>query len=433
MILLSIILGTITAASLGVATWLIVSWRKSITTISESRASIEMEKSLRESALFERDKAQSDLKIENNLRIEAEKSLAALRQEILSIQREMDNKKKSEEEAQKNAESAMFKAGSCILKKEVEDINKKYEQIVNNVLHIQDNMKDLEKMRQALLTPQGAGYIGEIALENILKSSGLEPDRDYKMQYWVSGEEKSGLKPDAVVFMPDNIIAAIDSKASKFFQELGEADGDLEKEKALEKKLKASMNQHLKDLIKRDYRNAIEEQLQHTGNIHKPKHVHVLMFLPTEQSLERLRKIDNEFLEKAWQKDIQPVGPHGLLNILTLSKMIISSTKQEQHSRMILFEVKNLLTTVAKLHGYADSLGKSIKSTSKKYDEFAASFNAKFLSKARKVVKLGIEMPKKTVFSELERYQLVESHSMIEGESEELEELEPAELEDNSA
>jgi DNA recombination protein RmuC len=77
--------------------------------------------------------------------------------------------------------------------------------------------KDIvDVIKNSLLSPSGAGNLAEITLENILKSSGLRNNLDFIMQYSLATEDKAVLRPDSVVFLPDDKLMVIDAKASKF-------------------------------------------------------------------------------------------------------------------------------------------------------------------------------------------------------------------------
>ena len=78
---------------------------------------------------------------------------------------------------------------------------------------------------RALTNPGGAGQMSEIGLENALKNLGLERGRDYVIQPHVTGEEGSALRPDAMVFLPNDMVMVIDSKASKHIIDLAGAEG----------------------------------------------------------------------------------------------------------------------------------------------------------------------------------------------------------------
>ncbi|MEK6733646.1 MAG: DNA recombination protein RmuC [Pseudomonadota bacterium] len=274
---------------------------------------------------------------------------------------------------------------------------------------------------KALLSPNTAGGLAEITLENILKSSNLLNNIDYQMQYSITDQDNNRLRPDAVIFLPGDNLLVIDSKASKFFLELGQATS-LEEENEIKLKLKNTMRNHLKSLTSRDYRQAISSHLKSK----KINHISTIMFLPTESSLEQLQIIDNQLISDAWQSSIFPAGPIGLVNILANAKFQISEERKNENYHAIIEEVNSLLYNIALLSGHAKKLGNSLNNSLGYFDKFASSFNSKLISKAKKLEKLGITLKtNKQIPEMIERYQVISGSklTMIEGEATEDEEI----------
>ncbi len=268
---------------------------------------------------------------------------------------------------------------------------------------------------KALLAPNTVGGLAEITLENILKSSNLIANIDYQMQYSIIDQENNRLRPDAVIFLPGDNILVIDSKASKFFLELGQTQ-DKEAQEQLKQKIKTTMKNHLKSLASKDYRQAIATHL----SVKRINHISTIMFLPTEASIERLQDIDDQFISDAWQNNIFPAGPIGLVNILAHSKFQISEGRKNENYHEIIEEVSNLLYNIANLSGYAKKLGHSLHNSLGFFDKFAASFNSNLISKSKRLEKLGISLKtNKQIPERLERYQIISGNkiTMIEGES----------------
>jgi len=368
-------------------------------------------------------------------------------QRVDAITREMENWQKSQEKHMENARASVLAAGSELSskllddhKRETESTKKENEKLVkdtteelhkkfNNVfesmhvLHekVNSSANTVDLVKNSLLNPGSAGSLAEISLENIFKASGLVADQDYKIQHHMQSEEGRGLRPDAVIFLPGDNIMAVDSKASKFFLELGQAS-DEAAEKAAGESLKKTMNNHLKDLLSRDYKDAVERQ-------YSSSKARIVMYLPTDAALEKLRKIDNKFEERAYKEGIIPVGPAGLVNLLLQSRLLISNAKQEENSRKIIAGVKDMINSVVKLHELANNLGKSIKGTTDKFDKFAGSFDRNFMAKARKISQLGADVPKINDIKPIDRYNVDLRYKEIEGEMLEEDEIKALESE----
>ena len=327
----------------------------------------------------------------------------------LSHQLIAEHKRESDlhkEESQKN-----FKATTENLYKDFSNLT----QIISSLKEqVSTSQNTTDMVYKALLSPNTVGSLAEITLENILKSTNLIANIDYQMQYSITDQDNNRLRPDAVVFLPGNNILVIDSKASKFFLELGQAK-TAEEEKEIKIRLKNTMRTHLKSLASKDYRQAIVNHLENK----KVNHISTLMFLPTESSLEKLQEIDSQIIQDAWKSNIFPAGPMGVVNILTHAKFQISEERKNENYHEILEEVSALLYNLANLAGHAKKLGHSINNSMGFFDKFAATFNSKLASRAKKIEKLGVAIKTNKQMPEmLERYQVIQGSklTMIEGE-----------------
>lgn len=283
--------------------------------------------------------------------------------------------------------------------------NSEFERLITMVgslsRDIEQSKGTVDIIKQSLLSPSGAGLLAEITLENILKSSGLRSNLDFIIQYSVTAADNLKLRPDALIFLPSDNLMVIDAKASKFLVDLEQDSTNLSK----------TMNNHLKSLNSKDYAENIvasfQDKKKHLGNIV------TLMFVPTEQAIEKILIADNNFLQKAWENNIFPVGPAGLMNMLSFAKFQISDYRRSENHKLIIEEVRKLLTSIASLAEHSQKLGNNIQHIVNNYDKFAASFNRHFLSRARNIQKLGVDIGNKTIQHPIERYQLVSSKSEI--------------------
>lgn len=312
---------------------------------------------------------------------------------------------------QKEASQKEFKQTTESLYK---DFSKLTEVISSLKEQVTTSHNTTDMVYKALLAPNTVGGLAEITLENILKSSNLMANIDYQMQYSITDQDNNRLRPDAVIFLPGDNILVIDSKASKFFLELGKAKDEFSANE-IKQKIKTTMRNHLKSLASKDYRQAISNHL----SLKKINHISTVMFLPTETSIENLQDIDNQFISDAWQNNIFPTGPIGLVNILAHSKFQISEGRKNENYHEIIEEVSNLLYNISNLAGHAKKLGSSINNAMGFYDKFAASFNMNLISKSKRLEKLGVTVKSnKQIPEKIDRYQVISGNklTMIEGE-----------------
>ncbi len=303
------------------------------------------------------------------------------------------------------------------IKKTSAKFNNEFERVVNMVgslnKEISQSKDTVDIIKNSLLSPSGAGALAEITLENILKSSGLKANIDFMMQYSVSGEdENSILRPDSVIFLPSNKLMVIDAKASKFLVD----------EKENLQKLAKTMNNHLRSLSSKNYAQVVRKDVE--GKLKdNPGNIVTLMFLPSEHAIEKLCEADPEFMNKAWRANIFPVGPAGLMNMLSFAKFQISEQLMMHNNIQIIEEIKKLIAAIHSMSEHSNRLGNSIASAVNNYDKFAASFNRNFLSKAKKIGNMGVSTDSKKEQTPLQRMQVVTSKAELidvaeEGENE---------------
>lgn len=367
----------------------------------------------------------------NSANIEHIKKNEQLAAKIDYQDRLINDFEKLRKEAQDSTKAALFDLGNDLSKqlieihkrenKEARELSEKnikttsekfhteFERLVSMVgslsRDIEQSKGTVDVIKNSLLSPSGAGALAEITLENILKSSGLRHNIDFAIQHTLTGEDSAKLRPDALIFLPSNNIMVVDAKASKFLVE----DSD-------PTKLTKTMSLHLRSLSSKEYSaNVLRNRDIKTGNII------TLMFLPTEHAVEKIIEADRDFMNKAWNANILPVGPAGLMNMLSFAKFQISEQLVIQNHQKIIEEVGKLINSVVSLAEHSTKLGNNIQSIVGNYDKFAASFNHNFLSKARNINRLGVEATDKKLSKPLERYQIVSSKSeLIEVEAEEV-------------
>jgi DNA recombination protein RmuC len=315
-----------------------------------------------------------------------------------------------------------------------ENLYKNFENVLNKVSSLNDDVakssQEINLTKNALLNPSGVGKAAEITLENILKSSGLtekknlKDDGDYILQSHFVAADSKGRKPDAMIFLPNDHLLIIDSKSSMFFLELEKAKETEDKilENIAGKKLKETMRQHVEDLKKRQYDKAkefSEEKNKEKGTQKQENAVFTTaMFLQTEKMLQIVEEIDNGFCQKALDAGILVITPAGLYNILLQAKLNIGKIKQQENAKLLTAELKKLIDCVGTMFARAEEIGKSNKKALKSYNDFATTFNSRFLVRIKNLENLGIESGKKHIGNRLEKFNILSDEGIIDGQIE---------------
>jgi DNA recombination protein RmuC len=319
-------------------------------------------------------------------------SLKAARASILEVSGQVSNQlvenhnREQEKSRKENAE---------MTRQTTEKLHQQFTTVLTAVStlgsQVQETREKSNIVWKALTSPLEAGQYAEIGLENTLKSFGLEPVRDFVMQYTIrDDQEKTNLRPDAVVFLPSGMIMVIDSKASRLFLEASEEEAENNDSASSMDALKRSMNEHLKGLTRKDYRNAIEKIYASTGRKGEIRRILSVMYLPSEAIVEKLCRADKEIAAKAAREEIIITGPTGLASLVSFSRVEIDNSLRAENQEKIVEMTYDLLESVAVALGHAEQVGRGIRKASECFDSFARSVNTRLLPKGRAINKLGV-------------------------------------------
>lgn len=170
------------------------------------------------------------------------------------------------------------------------------------------------------------GYWGELKLERLLESAGLEKGQQYLTQESFRDEAGDRYRPDALLLLPEDRQIVIDAKVVLLdYQRACATDiDDSERERFLGQHT-AALKNHVRELGDKDY-----SRLQ---GLTSPDLV--LMFVPVEAAfLEALRR-DPGLYDFAFGKKIILVGPSNLLASLRLVAQIWRTEAQTRNAKAI--------------------------------------------------------------------------------------------------
>lgn len=203
------------------------------------------------------------------------------------------------------------------------------------------------------------GSWGELVLESILNSSGLERDREYVVQESFKSPEGRTLRPDVIVKLPSDKHVIIDSKVSlKAYDNFMNCDSEEERQVFLKAHIQ-SVRQHLRLLQDKNYAHHFSDNGLDF----------VIMFIPIEPAY--LLTIQNEtgIYEEALEKRIMMVSPTLLIPCL---KLIKSAWNQEYQSRHVIDIANKAGALYDKFVSFSDdliALGRHLDTSKKYYEE----------------------------------------------------------------
>ena len=326
--------------------------------------------------------------VKNNLKLKYELENAKLQTQLESVQ---SNQKSTQTLCQTIKEEFVNLANSALLEKQqmleeqnlkkldshfaplkerIGEFQKKVEEFnlngVQNTSIIREQIKSLtnennlirtqaENLTRALKeNSKSRGIFGEMILENILKSSGLEnksenPERGvYVTQKGFrsnSNPDETKITPDAVVYYPeDNKNIVIDSKMSLVdFLEFVNSDDDETKERLLKQFYKA-----IEERI-----NELSTKYDNLEGLSTPDFT--LMFIPVEGCINYIYS-NPKLVEDAYKKRVVIVGPSSLIATLRVIKYSWAQKNQEKNVREIIKLADGIYSKVVTLIGHLEKL-----------------------------------------------------------------------------
>jgi DNA recombination protein RmuC len=179
------------------------------------------------------------------------------------------------------------------------------------------------------------GVWGEMLLEKILEKSGLTEGEEYVTQGSFTVEvdgEKTRVRPDVIVNLPDERHVVIDSKVSlTAYAAYVNAEDEAAAEKALGEHV-LSVNSHIKGITVKNYQQA------HGLNSLD----FILVFIPIESAFNLALRRDTTLYDTAFEKNIVIVTPSTLLATLRVVENLWRQEKQNANALKIAQEAGRL-------------------------------------------------------------------------------------------
>jgi len=227
-----------------------------------------------------------------------------------------------------------FKKNSNSSSSEIEKLTQQFESLFNKTIeqsgYVNSKIDEIglltKKMNNAMTSNvSDMGQMGEVILENILQECGMTKNRDYKTQFSDLNEEGQKLRPDLVIYLPQNRNIIIDSKVPlKDWYDFQNTDDGIQKKTSMKNFINAIKN-HINSIAKKDYSSLL--------NINSPDYVFI--FMPHELALISAQKFDIQLVNYAQQKRVIIVGPTTLILCLKLVENIWKLDKQNANAKEI--------------------------------------------------------------------------------------------------
>ena len=239
------------------------------------------------------------------------------------------------------------------------------------------------------------GNWGELTLQNLLDSQGLQLDRDYDMQQTITDEkgnailnDDSGKRmiPDVILHYPNGEDVVIDSKMTiDSYLSYVNAETDDMKKKYADDVVK-SIRTQFNSLARKDY----------SAYIKSPRRAidFVIMYVPYEGALQLALARDPKLWNEAFEKQVFITSQQNLMAILKIIQIAWRQFNQTENQKHVYDLAEELLKRVGDFVKRFDKVGKDIESLHKSYDDAykkAYTGRQSIVQKANELKQLGVK------------------------------------------
>ena len=239
------------------------------------------------------------------------------------------------------------------------------------------------------------GNWGELTLQNLLDSQGLQLGRDYDMQQTITDEkgnailnDDSGKRmiPDVILHYPNGEDVVIDSKMTiDSYLSYVNAETDDMKKKYADDVVK-SIRTQFNSLARKDY----------SAYIKSPRRAidFVIMYVPYEGALQLALARDPKLWNEAFEKQVFITSQQNLMAILNIIQIAWRQFNQTENQKHVYDLAEELLKRVGDFVKRFDKVGKDIESLHKSYDDAykkAYTGRQSIVQKANELKQLGVK------------------------------------------
>ncbi len=246
------------------------------------------------------------------------------------------------------------------------------------------------------------GNWGELMLENVLDSAGLRPGEDYRREVSFNTED-GRLRPDVVVYLPQNRHLVIDAKTSlSAYTRYVNADTEIEAQGAIREHV-AAIAARIAELADRDY--------YRLPGLNSPEVV--ILFVPIESAYVEALRYQPDLYQNAIERNILVATPTTLLTSLNIVKQLWRFEDQSKHSAELALRAERFYTKLNTFLVTLTGVGKQLDKAKEGYDKALAqlySGKGNLIKQASEFKELGVAVQKELPSELVERGQLELDH-----------------------
>ena len=287
---------------------------------------------------------------------------------------------------------------SGVLKNELQRLMELNVQITTETTNLTNALRGNSKVQ---------GDWGEVILETILDNSNLIRGVHYQTQLNVKDEAGSNLRPDVVLYLPNNKQIVIDSKVSlTAYVNYVSAQTEAERRVAMAAHI-ASVRQHVKELSAKKY-----QQLLQSPDF-------VVMFVPNEPAFLDALKEDHTIWSDAYDKKVVVSSPTNLFALLKLVDDLWRRDDQTKNQENIIKFGVTLYEQLVAFTAALEGVGAGLEQARAKYDEAYKRLchgNNNIVRVGEKLRRLGLPTAKRQPARLVEESCAEEDNKLIENE-----------------
>lgn len=261
-----------------------------------------------------------------------------------------------------------------LLKAEISQLKNLNERISKDAINLTNALRGDNK---------ALGNWGELVLERVLESAGLQKGREYDREVSFTDDQGRRLRPDVLLHLPGKKNIVVDSKASvkAFEKSLSLTDED-EKRKWMQVHVK-SLRKHIESLSSKQY-----EFIDGVNSLD-----FVVMFIPVEAAFQSALEQDSTLYKDAFEKDVIMVGPSSLMVTCRTIQNVWRADLQNKNSKQIARRAGELIDKFAAFTVELEKIGSALASATDSYDlarRKLSSGRGNLVSRAQVIQQLGV-------------------------------------------
>ncbi len=234
------------------------------------------------------------------------------------------------------------------------------------------------RLLDALKRPGVRGRWGEVQLRRLVELAGMQEHVDFEEQVSVEGEG-GRLRPDMVIYLPNERIVVIDAKTSAdHYLQAQEKKTDEERRHEL-KEFARTVKDRMRDLGKKDYWMQFDRSPEF-----------VIQFLNVESFFAAALEYDPTLIEHGLEQGVLLSSPLSLMSLLLAVKQGWREEALQKNAQKIAAQGREIFERLCTMTEHIDNLGRSLVKALENYNNLVGSLERNVLPSARRIKELDI-------------------------------------------